>query len=76
MHGAAHASHRAVPRHAPPRPAVNVDVSAPSVAPSAHANHAGASGEEDVADDGTHAAGGVAASEWLAVKISLLKYTQ
>jgi len=29
MHGAAHASHRAAPRPAPPRPAVNVDVGAP-----------------------------------------------
>jgi len=40
-----------------------------SVAPSAHANHAGASGEGDVADDGTHVAGGVAASEWLAANV-------
>jgi len=69
MHGAAHASHRTVPRPAPPRPAVNVGVGAPSVAPSAHANHAGASGEGDVADDGTHVAGGVAASEWLAANL-------
>jgi len=65
MHGAAHASHRATPRPAPPRPAINVDVGAPIVAPSAHANHAGDSGEGDVADEGTHVAGGVAASEWL-----------
>jgi len=43
MHGAVHASHRAAPRPVPPRPAVNVDVGAPSVVPSAHANHAGAS---------------------------------
>jgi len=69
MHGAAHASHRAAPRPAPPRPAVNVDVGAPSVAPSAHANRAGASGEVDVVDDGSHAAGGVAASEWLAANL-------
>jgi len=69
MHGAAHASHRAAPRPAPPRPAINVDVGAPIVAPSAHINHAGASGEVDVADDGTHAAGGVAASEWLAANL-------
>jgi len=69
MHGAAHASQRAAPRPAPPRPAVNVDVGAPRVAPSAHANHAGASGEGDVADDGTHVAGGVAASEWLAANL-------
>jgi len=69
MHGAAHASHRAVPHPAPPRPAVNVDVGAPSVAPSGHANHAGASGEGDVADDGTHAAGGVAVSEWLTANL-------
>ena len=69
MHGAAHASHRAAPRPAPPRPAVNVDVGAPSVAPSAHTNHAGASGEVDVANDGIHAAGGVAASEWLAANL-------
>jgi len=69
MHGAAHASHRAAPRPAPPHPAVNVDVSAPNVVPSAHANHASASGEVDVADDGTHAAGGVVASEWLATNL-------
>jgi len=69
MHGAAHASHRAAPRPAPPRPAVNVDVVTPSVAPSTHANRAGASGEVDVADDGTPAAGGVAASEWLAANL-------
>jgi len=64
MHGAAHALHRAAPR-----PAVNVDVGAPSVAPAAHANRAGASGEVDVVDDGTHAAGGVAASEWVAANL-------
>jgi len=69
MHGAASASHRATPRPAPPRPALNVDVGAPIVAPSAHVNRAGASGEVDVADDGTHAAGGVAASEWLAANL-------
>ena len=34
MHGAAHASHRAARRPAPPRPAVNVDAGAPSVVPS------------------------------------------
>ena len=38
-------------------------------APSAHANRAGASGEIDVLDDCTHAAGGVAASEWLATTL-------
>ena len=69
MHGAAHASHRAAPRPVPPRPAINVDVGAPIVAPSANANRAGASGDLDVADDGTHAAGGVAASEWLAATL-------
>jgi len=69
MHSAAHASHRAAPRPAPPRPAVNVDVGEPSVAPSTHANRAGASREVDVADDGTHAAGGVVASEWLAANL-------
>jgi len=69
MHGAAHASHRAANRPAPPRPAVNVDVGAPIVAPSANANRAGSSGEVDVADVGTHAAGGVAASEWLAANL-------
>jgi len=53
MHGAANASHRASPRPAPPCPAINVDVGAPIVAPSAHINRAGASGEVDVADDGT-----------------------
>jgi len=69
MHSAAHASHRAALRPAPPRPAVNVDVGAPSVPPSTHANRADASGEVDVVDDGTHAAGGVAASEWLAANL-------
>jgi len=69
MHGAARASHRAAPHHAPPRPAANVDVGAPSVKPSAHANRAGASGEVDVVDDGTNAAGGVVASEWLAANL-------
>jgi len=64
MH-AAHASHHAAPRPAPPRPAVNMDVGAHSGVPSAHANRAGASGEVDVADDGTHAA----ASEWLAANL-------
>jgi len=69
MLGAAHASHHATPRPAPPRPAVNVDVGAPIVAPSAHASRVGAPGEVDVADDGTHAAGDVAASEWLAANL-------
>jgi len=69
MHGAAHASHRAATHPASPCPAVNVDVGAPSVAPSAHANRAGASGEVDVVDDGTNAAGGVVASEWLAANL-------
>jgi len=69
MHGAARASHSAAPRPAPPRPAVNVNVGAPSVASSDHANHAGASGEVDVANDGTHAARCVAASEWLAANV-------
>ena len=69
MHGAAHASQRAAPCPAAPRPAVNVKYGAPSVAPSAHANRAGASGEVDVVDDGTHAASGVAASEWLAATL-------
>jgi len=48
---------------------VNMDVGAPRVATSAHATRAGASGEVDVADDGTHAAGGVEASEWLAANV-------
>ena len=52
-----------------PRPAVNVDVGVPSVAPSTHAVRAVASGEVDVAYEGTHAAGGVAASEWLAANM-------
>jgi len=65
MHGAAHASHRTAPRPAPPRPAINVDVGASIVAPSVHVHRKGASGDVEVADDGTHAAGGVAASEWL-----------
>jgi len=43
-----------------------VDVVSPSVAPSAHANRAGASGEVDVVDDGSYDADGIAASEWLA----------
>jgi len=69
MHGAAHALHRATPRPALRRPAINMDVGAPIVAPSAHINRAGASGEVDVAGDGTHAAGGVAAFEWLAANL-------
>jgi len=70
MHGAAHASHCAAPCPAPPHPAVNnVDIGAPSVAPSAHANRAGASGEVDVVDDGTHTASGVTALEWLAATL-------
>jgi len=69
MHGAAHASHRAAPRPAPPRPAINVDEGAPIVALSAHVNRAGAIEEVDVADDGTHAAGGIAALEWLAANL-------
>jgi len=72
MHGAAHGSHRAAPRPAHPSPVINVDEGAPIVAPSAHANRAGASGEVDVADDGTHAAGGVAASEWLAANLGVV----
>ena len=46
-----------------------MDVGAPSVAPSAHDNRAVASGEVDVADESTHAASGVVASEWLAANI-------
>jgi len=69
MHGAAHASHRTAPHPAPPRPAINVDVGAPIVAPSAHVNRADTSGEVDVADDGTHAAGGVTALKWLAANL-------
>jgi len=53
----------------PPRPAVNVDVGAPSVAPSAHADRASASGEVDVVDDGTHAAGSIAAAYWFAATL-------
>jgi len=64
-HSAANASHCAAPHPAPPCPAVNVDVGAPSVAPSDDANRAGASEEVDVVDDASHAASGVAASEWL-----------
>ena len=48
---------------------MNVDVVSPSVTPSAHANRAGASGEVDVVDDGTHDADGIAASEWLAATL-------
>jgi len=69
MHGAAHALHRAAPRPAPPHPAINMDVGAPIIAPSAHVNCAGASEEVDVADDGTHAAGSITASEWLAANL-------
>jgi len=68
-HGAAHALHCDAPRSATPRRDVNVDVGAHSVAPSAHANRAGASGEVNVVDDGTHAAGGVAALEWLTANL-------
>jgi len=48
-----------------------MDEGAPIVAPSAHVqlNHTRASGEVDVADDGTQAAGGVAASERLAANL-------
>jgi len=69
MHGAAHALQHATPCPTSLRTAVNVDVGAPSVAPSAHANRAGASGEVDMVDDSTHAAGSVAASEWLAATL-------
>jgi len=69
MHCAANASHHASPRPAPLCPAINVDVDALIVAPSAHVDSAGASGEVDVADDGTHVAGGVAALEWLAANL-------
>jgi len=68
-HGAAHASHGTAPRPAPPRPVINVDKDTPIVTPSAHVNRAGASGEVDVVDDGTHAAGRVAASEWLVANL-------
>ena len=61
--GAAYALHREAPHPAPPRSAVNVDVGAPSVTTSAHADRAVASGQVDVADVGTDAAGGVAALE-------------
>jgi len=46
-----------------------VGVGAHSVAPSAHATRAGASEEADVVADGTHAAGGIAAAEWLAATL-------
>jgi len=69
MHGAAHASHCAAPHPAPPRTAINVNEGAPIVVPSAHVHRAGASGEVDVADDGTHAAGSIAALEWLAANL-------
>jgi len=51
-----------------------MDVDARSVAPSAHADRAGASGEVDVSDDGTHAAGVVATSEWLVVNLGGVGY--
>jgi len=69
MHGAAHASQRASPRPAPPRPAVKVDVGTHSVTPSTHATCAGAYGEVDVLADSTHAAGRVAAAEMLAATL-------
>ena len=65
MHGAADASQCVPPRPAIPRPAVNVDIGAPSVAPSAYAARAGACGEGDVVDEGTNAARGFAAADWL-----------
>ena len=65
MHGIVHASQCVPPRPAPPCPAVNVDVGAHSIAPSAHATCACAYGEINVVDDGTHATGSVAAAEWL-----------
>ena len=65
MHGAAHAS-----QHTPPRPAVNVDCGAHSVALSAPDHHACAFGEADVVADETHAAGGVAAADWLTATVS------
>ena len=46
-----------------------MDEDAPIVVPSAHVNRAGASGGVDVAGDGTHASGGVAALEWLAANL-------
>jgi len=63
--------HRTAPTLAlhPPWPAINVDVGAPSVVPSAHANRTGASGEVDVVDTSTHATGGIAASERLAATL-------
>jgi len=64
-----HASHCATPRPAPPRPVVIVGNSVHSVALSAHATRTGASGEADVVVDGTHAASGVAAAEWLAATL-------
>jgi len=69
MYSATHASHRSAPRPAPPHPAVNVDVGAPIVTPSAHANRAGASGEVDVADDGHTLPAAVVASEWLSANL-------
>ena len=53
----------------PPRPVVIVGNSVHSVALSAHGTRTGASGEVDVVADGTHAAGGVAAAEWLAATL-------
>jgi len=64
LHSAAHASHRA-----PPRPAVNVGEGAHNVATSAHTTRADASRDANVVAEGTHAAGGVAAAEWLAATL-------
>jgi len=52
-----------------PSPLVIIGVGANSVVASAHATCAGAYGEVDVVADGTHAAGGVAAAEWLAATL-------
>jgi len=60
---------RAPPRPAPPGPVVNVGEGAHNVAPSTHATCADASRDADVVAGGTHAAGGVAAAEWLAATL-------
>jgi len=64
------------PRPAPPRPAVIVGDGAHSVAPSAHAARTVASGDADIVADGTRAAGGVAAAEWLAATLGRGDITQ
>jgi len=65
IHGAAQAFHCASSR-----PTVNVGGGAHSIVSSAYATHAGAFGKADVVADDTHAAGCVAAVDWLTANYS------